>query len=86
MKTISTNLGKNISTKNSCLSPNQKALLQLLKICGVEENQLVGTMLLLKDSVPEQEEMILFLADNKPTPEQIDDKLISIVERRQTER
>jgi hypothetical protein len=51
-------------------------------MCKVEEDELVGTMLVLKDSVPEQEEMLLYLWDNKPTPQQIFDKLVAMVKAR----
>ena len=58
-----------------------KLFVYLLIMSGVEEDALVGTMLLLKDSVKEQEDMLLYLWDNKPTPEQIDKKLVEMVER-----
>lgn len=66
----------------SYLSKTQKILFVLLVQSGVEEDALVGTMLLLKDSIEEQEEMLLYLWDNKPTPEEIDKKLVEIIERR----
>ena len=65
------------------LSKVQKMLLVLLTKLGVGEDALVGTMLVLKDSVPEQEEMLLYLWDNKPSPEEIDKKLVEMVLRRQ---
>lgn len=60
--------------KKTLLSPLQKALLELLVRQGVVEDALVGTMLLLKESIPMQEEMLLYIWDNKPTPEQIDEQ------------
>lgn len=39
-------------------------------------------MLLLKDSIQDQEEMILYLWDERPNPQQIFDKLVEIVKRR----
>lgn len=47
--------------KKTLLSPLQKALLELLVRQGVVEDALVGTMLLLKDSIPMQEEMLLYI-------------------------
>ena len=82
MKTSSTKSEKAEGKKTSLLSPLQKALLELLVRCNVEGDQLVGTMLMLKDSIPEQEEMLLYLWDNKPTPEEVDKKLVEIVKRR----
>ena len=63
----------------SSLSKEQKILLVLLKQSGVEEDALVGTMLLLKDSQQEMDDMILYIWDNEPTPEQIDEHLEQIV-------
>ena len=82
MKTISTTSEEKKSSKDSCLSDLQEALLELLMMCKVEEDELVGTMLVLKDSVPEQEEMLLYLWDNKPTPEQVIYKLELMVKAR----
>lgn len=68
--------------KSSKLTPLQSALVELLITAGVEEDALVGNMLVLKDSVEEQEEMLLYIWNNKPTPEEINKKLVEIVERR----
>jgi len=68
--------------KKSILSELQHALCDLLIMQGVSENALVGTMLMLKDSIPDQEEMLLYLWYEKPTPEEIDKKLVEIVMRR----
>ena len=68
--------------KTSILTQLQEALADLLISSGVEEDALVGTMLVLKNSVQEQEEMLLYIWDNKPTPDEIDKKLVDIVERR----
>lgn len=68
--------------KKSILSELQHALCDLLIMQGVSENALVGTMLMLKDSIPDQEEMLLYLLYEKPTPEEIDKKLVEIVMRR----
>lgn len=65
--------------KESVLTPLQGVLADLLIMLGVEENALVGTMLLLKDSEREMEEMLLYLWGNRPTPEEIDKKLVEIV-------
>ncbi|MBR3432357.1 MAG: hypothetical protein IKH05_02280 [Bacteroidaceae bacterium] len=81
MKTTLKNSEENMNVKTSCLSELQNALADLLIMSGVEEDALVGTMLLLKDSVKEQEEILLYLWDNKPTPEEIDKKLVEMVER-----
>ena len=83
MKNISTNSEANINAKASSLSEIENALADLLIMSGVEEDELVGTMLTLKQSVSEQEEMLLYLWDNHPNPQQIFNKLISIVKRRQ---
>ena len=72
-----------LSVLPQSLSKVQKMLLVLLTKLGVGEDALVGTMLVLKDSVPEQEEMLLYLWDNKPSPEEIDKKLVEMVLRRQ---
>ena len=66
-------------TKTSLLSPLQRALLELLVKSKVEEDALVGTMLLLKDNEREMEDMLLYIWENKPTPEQIDEHLVEIV-------
>ena len=79
MKTLSTKSEKAEEKKTSLLSPLQKALLELLVRSRVGEDALVGTMLMLKDSIPDQEEMLLYLWDNRPTPEEIDKKLVEIV-------
>ena len=65
----------------SKLSPEQKALLGLLADSDVKGNALAGTFLLLKDRQELMEEMILYIWDNKPTPEQINDLLIEMMER-----
>ena len=46
---------------------------------GVSGDALVGTMLILKDSVPMQEEMLLWLWDNRPSPDEIEKKLVDMV-------
>ncbi len=68
--------------KKSVLTELQRALSDLLIMQGVQGNALIGTMLLLKDSIPDQEEMILYMWYNNPTPEEINEKLIEIVMRR----
>lgn len=81
MKTLSMKSGKK-EANTSLLSPLQKALIELLVKSGVVGDELVGTMLMLKDSVQEQEEMLLYLWDNKPTPEQVIYKLELMVKAR----
>jgi len=71
-----------MNTLKSVLTELQRALSDLLIMQGVQEDALIGTMLLLKDSIPDQEEMILYLWHKKPTPEEINEKLIEIVMRR----
>jgi hypothetical protein len=71
-----------MNKKKYVLTELQRALSDLLIMQGVQGNALVGTMLLLKESVPDQEEMILYLWYNNPTPEEINEKLIEIVMRR----
>lgn len=71
-----------MNTLKSLLTELEYALFKLLIMQGVPEDALVGTMLLLKDSIPDQEEMILYLWYNNPTPEEINEKLIEIVMRR----
>ena len=66
----------------SSLSEEQKLLLLLLKESGVEEDALVGTMLLLKDNQQEMDDMILYIWDYDPTPEQIDEHLVEIIKAR----
>jgi hypothetical protein len=68
--------------KKSVLTELQRVLSDLLIMQGVQGNALIGTMLLLKDSIPDQEEMILYMWYNNPTPEEINEKLIEIVMRR----
>ena len=65
--------------RESVLTPLQGVLADLLIMLGVEENALVGTMLLLKDSEREMADMLLYLWDNRPTPEEIDKKLVEMV-------
>ncbi|MBQ7690036.1 MAG: hypothetical protein IJT30_02435 [Muribaculaceae bacterium] len=48
----------------------------------VPEDALVGTMLLLKDNQAEMDDMILYIWNNNPTPEQIDEHLVQIIEAR----
>ena len=85
MKITSTKSEVSKVGKVSCLSELQRALVDLLIMLGVEEDARVGTMLMLKDSIPDQEEMLLYLWDNKPTPEQVHKKLVEIVLRRPKE-
>lgn len=66
----------------SYLSDEQKVLYLLLIESGVAEDELVGTMLLLKDSEEDRGEMILYLWDERPNPQQVFDKLVEIVKRR----
>lgn len=68
--------------KKSFLTELQQALSDLLIMQGVQENALIGTMLLLKDSIHDQEELLLYLWYNNPTPVEINEKLIEIVMRR----
>ena len=66
-----------------CLSSEeQKVLFLLLLDSGVQGDALVGNMLLLKDTEEDMREMILYIWDNRPTPEEIDNKLVEIVMRR----
>jgi len=71
-----------MNTKKTVFTELQRALFELLIMQGVQEDALVGTMLLLKDSIPDQEEMILYIWYNRPSPEEINEKLIEIVMRR----
>ncbi len=71
-----------MNKKKYVLTELQRALSDLLIMQGVQGNALVGTMLLLKESVPDQEEMILYIWHNRPSPEEINEKLIEIVSRR----
>ena len=82
METQPATLDKMLAGLPPFLSKTQKMLYVLLAKCEVGEDALVGTMLVLKDSVEEQEEMLLYLWDNKPTPEEIDKKLVEMVLRR----
>ena len=68
---------------SSHLTELQKGLIDLLRILKVEEDTLVGTILALKDSVMEQEEMFLYLYHNRPSEGEIIDKVEEIVLRRQ---
>ena len=66
-----------------CLSSEeQKALYLLLLESGVQGDALIGNMLLLKDTIEDMDEMILYIWDNRPTPEEIDKKMVEIVSRR----
>ena len=82
MKTLSTKSEEREVAKTSLLSPLQNALIELLVRSGVEGDELVGTILVLKDSIPEQEEMLLYLWDNKPNPTQVYHKLVAMVKAR----
>ena len=81
MKELSTTSEERTNTFISSLSPEQKALLGLLADSDVKGNALAGTFLLLKDRQKLMEEMILYIWDNKPTPEQINNLLIEMMER-----
>jgi hypothetical protein len=66
-----------------CLASDEEKLLYLLLIeSGVTEDALIGNMLLLKDTEEDMREMILFIWDNRPIPEEIDKKLVEIIMRR----
>ena len=80
MKILSTTSEIKMDSVISRLSKEQKALLLLLKRSNVGENALIGTFLLLKDNQDLMDEMILFIWDNKPTPEQINNLLIQMME------
>lgn len=80
MKILSTTSEIKMDSVISRLSKEQKALLLLLKRSNVEEDALIGTFLLLKDNQELMDEMILFIWDNKPTPEQINNLLILMME------
>ena len=71
-----------MDTKKTVFTELQRALLELLIMQDVQGDALVGTMLLLKDSIPDQEEMILYIWHNRPSPVEINEKLIEIVSRR----
>ena len=72
-----------MSTQNETynLSELDKALIDLLKRSGVDEDGMVGTMLLLIRCAKEEEkeDWALWLYDNHPTPKQITEKLINWV-------
>ena len=80
MKILSTTSEIKMDSVISRLSKEQKALLLLLKMSNVGEDALIGTFLLLKDNQDLMDEMILFIWDNKPTPEQINNLLIQMME------
>ena len=80
MKTISETLEKDYPWLPSFLSEEQKVLFLLLIESKVGEDAIVGTMLLLKDNQELMEEMILYIWNNKPTPKQINDLLIQMME------
>ena len=66
-----------------CLSSEEEKVLFLLLLeSGVHGDALVGNMLLLKNAPKDMDEMILYIWDNHPTPEKIDEKLVEIVSRR----
>ena len=54
----------------------------MLTNSGMGEDGIVGTMLVTKDNVAEQEEMFLYLYDNHPTPKEITKYLIEMVHSR----
>ena len=79
MKTLSTILDEVFP--DSSLSEEQKVLTLLLKESSVEEDALIGTMLLLKDNQKLMDEMILYIWYENPSPKQINDRLITMVQR-----
>ena len=80
MKNLSTDSEVKMDSVISRLSKEQKILLLLLKKSNVGEDALIGTFLLLKDNQELMEEMILFIWDNKPSPEEINDLLIKMMD------
>jgi hypothetical protein len=80
MKNLSTDSEVKMDSVISRLSKEQKTLLLLLKKSNVGEDALIGTFLLLKDNQELMEEMILFIWDNKPSPEEINDLLIKMMD------
>ena len=80
MKILSTTSEIKMDSVISRLSKEQKTLLLLLKKSNVGEDALIGTFLLLKDNQELMEEMILFIWDNKPSPEEINDLLIKMMD------
>jgi hypothetical protein len=80
MKNLSTDSEIKMDSVISRLSKEQKTLLLLLKKSNVGEDALIGTFLLLKDNQELMEEMILFIWDNKPSPEEINDLLIKMMD------
>lgn len=86
MKTSSITLEEVFQGLPSYLSEEQKLLLLLLRESKVEEDALVGTFLLLKDNQQEMDEMIIYIWDNGPTPQEIDAYLVEIIKRRRRKR
>ena len=66
------------------LTELQEAIIDLLRSLGCGEDAVVGTILLTKDNVEEQEELLLYLYDNRPTPTEITNYLIQMVRQRNT--
>ena len=62
----------------------QEAIIELLRSLGHGEDAVVGTILLTKDNVEEQEELLLYLYDNRPTPKEITNYIIQMVRQRNT--
>lgn len=66
-----------------CLSSEEEKVLYLLLLeSDVDNDALIGNMLLLKNTIEDMSEMIKYIWDNRPTPEEIDRKLVEIVSRR----
>ena len=72
-----------MSTQNETynLSELDKALIDLLGRSGIDEDSMVGTMLLLirRATEEEKEDWALWLYDSHPTPKEITERLINWV-------
>ena len=82
MKKSSMSIDEEYPGLPSSLSEEGKLLYLLLIESKVPEDQLVGTMLLLKDTEEDMRKMILYIWHNEPTAEEINNLLVKIIKQR----
>ena len=59
-----------------------KHFINLLEELGAGPNQTCGTYLMMKDNQEEMEDFLVWMYDNRPTPEEMHKRLVEIVEAR----
>lgn len=60
------------------LTETQQTLINGLKVSEVDKDMIVGIMLMLQDNEEGMEELIYYIADNRPTANEICNKALEI--------